>query len=124
MLDEQALQPDDRHANWLSQGVEDTETIQLESSDKVKINREGIVITNGQLPSGSKSVPHFLYPLSEEKVWQVGVEHLARSGQQVLLLLQVSEQDALGNLRPLGYAVYDIAPNSSVRYGTFEYDLL
>lgn len=74
VLDEQALQPDDRHANWLSQGVEDTETIQLESSDKVKINREGIVITNGQLPSGTQATPHFLYPLSEEKVWQVGVE--------------------------------------------------
>lgn len=43
--------------------------------------------------------------------------------QQVLLLLQVSEQDALGNLRPIGYTVYDVAPNHTVRYGTYESDL-
>lgn len=46
-----------------------------------------------------------------------------KKNEAVLLLLQVSEQDALGNLVTVGYAIYDLVPNGATRYGTHEYDL-
>lgn len=43
--------------------------------------------------------------------------------EPLVLLLQALTVDSLGSLRPLGYAVFDVAPGGATQYGSFELDL-
>ena len=64
----------------------------------------------------------YLYPSNEERLWYIKPEFLSER-EPLLLLVQVSTQDALANLKGIGYAVYELAPNSEVRHGTWTMDL-
>jgi len=46
VLDPDAGTPDLKNCNWLSEGVDLDEHIKLDSNDKVKVNREGVIIKN------------------------------------------------------------------------------
>lgn len=65
VLDPDAVTPDAKQCNWLTQPVEDDEVIPLASSATVKVNREGVVIKKPQAKPGEEVVDHFLYPSNE-----------------------------------------------------------
>ena len=76
-LDPDAVTPDAKQCNWLTQPVEDSEMIELASNAIVKVNREGVVIKKPQPKQNEEIVNNFMFPSNEEVIWDIDVQQLA-----------------------------------------------
>lgn len=73
----------------MTQPINTSDIIKLESTSIVKVSQEGVVIK--KVENNEYKTQHYLYPSNEEIYWDIDAEYLAgiKPEDKVLLLLQV-----------------------------------
>ncbi len=114
--------------NWLSSEIDKKEVIDIEQSSKIKVTKDGILVSRDSFRENQARPIQFVFPSNESVVWETDFYELIwqkKLQEKLILLVQVSTRNLGGDLEIVGYAVKDLAMNDGkIIYGTFEETLL
>lgn len=122
----QIVQVGDDICNWLTQAVTEDEVIQVESTSLVTVNVQGVLVQKQNSVQTQLTKKQYVYPTNEHVVWNISLAHLQRQNpkDKIILLVQALTQDAKQQLKTIGYTLYEVMHNGTVKYGSATQELL